>query len=107
MGQLRFVKPEHADIINEYLAGAEKGLVLVMPDQQAIMEKLDVEDETCLGDLPGGYDFGGDADIWLDVVRSDQHYIFTDIAEEQGVDMGDVIRDVRGAKDCTDNNDSE
>lgn len=75
---IKFVKPEHVEILNDYLSSSDSpaGIALVYPDQQAQATKLGLED----GEQTD-YDFGGDADVWLDKVNHDDHYLLEEKEE--------------------------
>lgn len=73
---VRFVKPEHVDILREYLD--DNCVVLIYPDQQEKAISLGIEDEEHLD----GYDFGGDSDIIVDRVADDNHHFFLAKQEE-------------------------
>lgn len=68
---VKFVKPEHVEIIEEYLD--EEGVVLVMPEMHELAEDRGFED----GQLEMSYDFGGEADRWVDIVRNKHHLLFS------------------------------
>ncbi|MCF2903090.1 hypothetical protein L1267_22225 [Pseudoalteromonas sp. OFAV1] len=67
---LRFVKPEHASILREYLADGAVALFFDEEIEQA--KSLGYNDEDQLED----YDFGGDPDSLIEKVSSPHHHIF-------------------------------
>jgi hypothetical protein len=81
---IRFVQPEHVDILRQYLDS--NAVVLVYPDQQEKVEQLGVSDGDSISDLP--YDFGGDSDIIIDRVASDEHHFILSL-QEMNEDTGD------------------
>jgi hypothetical protein len=77
---IRFVKPEHVDILRDYLDN--NCIVLIYPEQQEKARELGVEDGDDFSDHQG-YDFGGDSDVIIDRVASDDHYFFMQLAENK------------------------
>jgi hypothetical protein len=70
---VKFVKPEHVEIIREYLVD-NSALVLVMPNVQDNVTSRGIEDGTPLSEIgEDGYDFGGESDVIIDIVSSDLH----------------------------------
>lgn len=81
MATVRFVKPEHVDILRDYLGSDDGGaVVLVYPEMQPTVEALNAED----GD-ESDYDFGGESDLMVDVVSSEQSYFISHLREEAGL----------------------
>ena len=66
--EIKFVKPEHVEILNEYLSA--QGVALIFPEVQKAAKEKGLKD----GD-DVDYDFGGEADVWVEKVHSTQHYI--------------------------------
>ena len=65
-------------ILKKYLD--EEGVVLISP---SLAEKLEAESGISLdGQLLDKYDFGGDADMYVDLVSSMEHYAAEAIKEE-------------------------
>ena len=64
---VKFVKPEHVEILNEYLV--EEGVALIFPEAQAKAEARGLTDGQLID-----YDFGGEADLFVEKVRADDHY---------------------------------
>lgn len=78
MATVRFVEKEHVEILRDYLGSDPAGaVILVYPEAQAKMVEQGVED----GD-DHSYDFGGESDLMVDVVSSENHYIFQSDVEE-------------------------
>tara|TARA_B100002049_G_scaffold45730_1_gene31928 strand:+ start:20544 stop:20789 length:246 start_codon:yes stop_codon:yes gene_type:complete len=73
---LKFVKPEHEDILREYLDN--EGVVLVFgkeAQQDAIKHGYEDNEEL------DGYDFGGEADIFVEKASNKSHNAFNFMAE--------------------------
>lgn len=67
---IRFVKPEHEEILRDYLA--DSGVSLIFgSDTQAHFEENDITD----GDEINDYDFGGEADIYVERVSTPEHHL--------------------------------
>ena len=78
MATMRIVPKEHWDILQEYLA-VPGGVVLIQED---VLAALSEEQKTFLQENDGGdtdYDFGGDADLWVESVTTKNHYFFSDV----------------------------
>lgn len=73
MAKVIYVKPEHRDVLREYLGAGDGGVVLLMNDEVVKKAEASGIDD---GDSLHGYDFGGDADLWVEVVSSADHYAF-------------------------------
>lgn len=72
MATVRFVDKQHAEILRDYLGSDPAGaVILVYPEAQAKMVEQGVED----GD-DHDYNFGGESDLMVDIVSSENHYIF-------------------------------
>lgn len=70
MSTIRFVSPEHVDILRNYLGADSAGaVVLIYPEIQKKVTSLGIED----GD-DVDYDFGGQGDLMVDIVSSPTHY---------------------------------
>lgn len=70
MSTVRFVSPEHVDILRDYLGADSAGaVVLIYPEAQEKVTSLGIED----GD-DVDYDFGGESDLMVDVVSAPTHY---------------------------------
>lgn len=72
----RYVKPEHADILRDYLS--DEGVALIMPEAQEEAKSAGIEDNDYLDD----YDFGGEADRMVEVVSDSDHMVFAFKNEE-------------------------
>jgi len=76
--KIKFVKEEHVDILLEYLDAP--GVVLLFPSAREEAARLGIED----GDYtPEDYDFGGEADVWVDLVTRPNHYLLTHMDPEE------------------------
>jgi hypothetical protein len=71
-----FVKPEHKEIIEEYLA--RDAVLILEKKMQDKLRALGVED----GEHDDDYDFGGEPDVALDIVRNENHCFFTKVLED-------------------------
>jgi hypothetical protein len=70
---VKFVKPEHVEIIQEYLVD-DSAIVLVMPNMQGIVASRGIEDGTPLDEVgETGYTLDSDADVMVDIVSSEHH----------------------------------
>lgn len=68
MACIRIVPEEHWKIINEYIEGL--GALVLVPENQ--LEKLPKEQQEMIRDADShgiDYNFGGDAEVWIDVLR--------------------------------------
>lgn len=75
MSTVRFVEPEHVEVLREYLGSDDGGaLVLVYPEAQAEAVKSGLSD----GDFVD-YAFGGESDLMVDIVSTENHCFFTSI----------------------------
>lgn len=80
-GILRIMKPEEEKVINRLLA--DEGVVLVTEAAATqIAAKLGIVQEELDELYLDTYDYGGEADKWVDIVRSEDH-ICTDYIENQ------------------------
>lgn len=71
-------------ILMEYLQGS---VILVSPQfAEKLRDKSQELDGLCLS-----YDFGGEPDIVVDVVTSEQHYAVGDILEALGLHKNDIV----------------
>ena len=70
---IHFPTREQWDILKEFLE--DPGAVIVAPD---VEETLTEEEKEALKEASDGYDFGGDADVWLDVVYDRDHMFIRD-----------------------------
>lgn len=77
MTVLRVVPKEHMEIIREYL---EPGVVLV---EESVAAQLESEHGIDLSDgRDVDYDFGGEADYYVDIVKDKGHYLVSELIEE-------------------------
>ena len=75
MSKVRFVKPEDAATLHKYLDdGKYTGLVLIFPSARKFAEEQGITDG-----LPVDYDFGGNADVWTEIVDDEDHYFFSSV----------------------------
>jgi len=82
MATVKIVSKEHWDILQEYLAVPCGGVVLIPED---ILNTLPEEQKNFLQENDGGYidyDFGGDADLWVDSVVTKEHNFFSCVFPE-------------------------
>lgn len=83
MPKVRYVKPEHVEILRDYLNSADAGaVVLVYPEMQSAVAEHAIED----GDNVEDYNFGGEADFVVDAVTNHQAYFMTHLREQAGDD---------------------
>lgn len=78
MATMRIVPKEHWDILQEYLA-APCDVVLIQED---VLDTLSEERKTFLQENDGSYidyNFGGDADLWVESVITKDHYFFSSV----------------------------
>lgn len=73
---VRFVKPEHEEVIREYIKPSETGIILVMPKAINEFKKKNIIDDQVIE-----YDFGGDSDYAVDVVEDETHYAISELSE--------------------------
>jgi hypothetical protein len=66
---IKYVKSEHVEILQEYLS--DEGIALIFPEAQKKAKRKGIKD----GDLIN-YDFGGEADVYVEIVRDTKHYLF-------------------------------
>tara|TARA_B100000446_G_scaffold184352_1_gene206208 strand:- start:76775 stop:77134 length:360 start_codon:yes stop_codon:yes gene_type:complete len=78
MSKVRFVPPEHADILREYLCDS-RSVVLVMPNAKPAIEMLGVDD----GD-DSDY-VSDDADVWVDIVEHENHAFSLSLIEDNKI----------------------
>ena len=70
MTVLRVVPKEHMEIIKSYL---EPGVVLI---EEELASQIEQESGIELSDgLDVDYDFGGEADCYVDIVKNKRHYL--------------------------------
>lgn len=76
MATVRFVEPEHVDILRDYLGCNDGGaVVLVYPDAQTAVENAGLTDGESVD-----YSFGGgDPDLMVEVVSSESHYFVSEV----------------------------
>ena len=65
---IKFVKPQHVQILHEYLS--DEGVALIFPEAQRKAKHVNLND----GDQVD-YDFGGEADVFVEKVLSNDHYL--------------------------------
>ena len=75
MTTLVVVNKEQRQALRELLLG--KGSVLVVTTEE-LAKKYGLEDGQDLD-----YEFGGEADVWLDLAYDEQHYFFADLRETE------------------------
>ena len=73
--EIKYVKPKDVKILNEYFDGSQ-GITLIFPDAQKKAKELGLEDGEWVE-----YDFGGDADVWLDLAYDEDHLIFQNLLD--------------------------
>ncbi|TKJ40959.1 hypothetical protein CEE36_08820 [candidate division TA06 bacterium B3_TA06] len=76
--KIKFVKEEHVTILLEYLDAP--GVVLLFPSAQGEATRLGIEDADC---TPDDYDFGGEADVWVELVTSRDHWLLIHMDPEE------------------------
>ena len=69
--RIKFVKKADAEILRSYLD--EAGIALVFPGTQTKAKKAGLKP----GDMVD-YDFGGEADVFVEIVSDPNHYILQD-----------------------------
>ena len=77
MAVIRIVPKEHWNIIREYLDG-ENAVVLVPEENLNNPEKFSSEKAQLIRESDGenvDYDFGGEADCWVDTCSTDGHLL--------------------------------
>ena len=72
---IKYVKPEHVEILQEYLS--DEGVALIFPEAQKKAKRLGMQD----GDQVN-YDFGGEADTVVEKVSNTHHYLLQKSKEE-------------------------
>ena len=81
MATMRIVPKAHWDILQEYLA-VPSGVVLIRED---VLDTMTDEQKAFLQENDGGetnYDFGGEADLWVETVITKDHYFFGSVFPE-------------------------
>ena len=73
--EIKYVEPKDVIILNKYFDGSE-GITLIFPHAQNRAKELGLEDGDCVE-----YDFGGDADVWLDLAHDEDHLIFQNLLD--------------------------
>lgn len=71
-GIIKVVPKEHWDIMCEYLMDSN-GVILI-PEE--FYSGLSAETQFQLENVSNEYDFGGDADVMVELVTSEEHYLF-------------------------------
>lgn len=75
MSTVRFVSPEHVDILRDYLGADSAGaVVLIYPEMQEKVTSLGIED----GD-DVDYNFGGQSDLMVDTVSCLSHHFISEM----------------------------
>lgn len=96
MAQLFVVPKKDYEVIRKYLFASSGMSTILVPEE--VLEKPDFPEETAnklraLGGQEVNYDFGGEPDIYLDVVTSKEHYslssilpdpAYSDCSDEEG-----------------------
>lgn len=67
--KVKYVKEEHAEILKEYLDS--DGVALVFPECREQAQQRGLEHNQTVD-----YDYGGEADVFVDKVTSTDHWIF-------------------------------
>jgi hypothetical protein len=81
MTVLRVVPKEHMEIIKSYL---EPGVVLI---EEGVAAQLEGQFDIDLSDgRDVDYDFGGEADCYVDIVRDERHYLISEMIGEAAND---------------------
>lgn len=76
MATVRFVSPEHASILRDYLGCDDGGaVILVMPEVQDTVRGQGLDDGEFVE-----YDFGGQPDLSVEMVSSTESYFINEIA---------------------------
>lgn len=75
---VRFVKPEHEEILRDYLSDDGVSLIFGQEAQKHFADH-DIED----GDEVEDYDFGGDADILVERVSTKEHHLAMHVAGDE------------------------
>jgi hypothetical protein len=69
MPDIHFVPEKDLEVIKKYMTA--EGVVLIPEHLKEICNEEHIDKMT------GEYDFGGQADIWLEVITKPDHYFFT------------------------------
>ena len=92
MADIRIVPKEHWEIIQEYI-GADMDAVVLIPEH--VLDKFPEKDAAKLRDLADkgtvAYDFGGEPDIYLDIIRDPDSFAAGEILslEDEGEEDAD------------------
>lgn len=71
---IRVINKEEEQVINRLLAG--EGVVLITEDAaEIIAADIGISKEDLNEKYLDSYDYGGDADKWVDVVRTEEHIL--------------------------------
>lgn len=77
MAVLRFVPKSDWEVLKNYLN--DKGVILIPEENTKGIEKLKQYELDDYEDV--WYDFGGEADIWVDIASHEDHYVIKKLCE--------------------------
>lgn len=83
--QVKVVPKEDWDVLRKYVNGS--GVILIPAE---LAEKTGVEEQEV------EYDFGGDADVWVDIVRDETHHLYDILSEVEAADAVNSSINTRG-----------
>jgi len=81
---VRFVKPEHVEVLQEYLC--HEGVILIFPPAQNKAIRNGWKDR----DFASGYDFGGEGDTWVDKLYDANHFFLESYEEYEEHEKGET-----------------
>lgn len=87
MATVRIVPKKDMEVITRYI-GEDHAVVLVTEDAAEQIKELHPDLKLEDG-MDSSYDFGGDADYWVEVVAHDGHSFVSDLCDEQGIAVDD------------------
>lgn len=79
---VKIIPQKDWEVVKKYL-GEDEGCVLI---PESVLRELPEESRKELMDLSDSmveYDYGGDADVWVDIVRSPDAYFLRKLLQEQ------------------------
>jgi hypothetical protein len=83
LAKIKIVPKEEWKIVKKYISGGEYGSGVVLIPESVLEEITERKTVSIIKDLNDeeymDYEFGGDADVWVDVVLSKKHLFVKDI----------------------------